>query len=73
MRVMSSVDDRTATLAWLVSELEHARKRGQTKIVGYLEAVLDDVVFEVESAARSESVSRVRFTGGGSLRSLPGR
>ena len=72
MRVMPSVDDRTATLAWLVSGLAHARKRGQTTIVGYLEVVLDDVVFEVESAARSESASRVRFTGGGSPRNLPG-
>ena len=70
---MSSVDDRTATLAWLVSGLEHTRRRGQTKVVGYLEAVLDDVVFEMESAARSESVSELRFTGEGSLRSLPGR
>ncbi len=59
MRVLLSVDDRTATLAWLVSGLEHARTQGQTKILGYLEAVLDDVVFEMESAARSELVSRV--------------
>ena len=54
-----SVDDRRATLAWLVSGLEHARRRGQTRILGYLEAVLDDVVFEMELAARSESVSRI--------------
>jgi hypothetical protein len=56
VRERLSVDDRTATLMWLVSELEHARTRGQIKIVGYLEAVLDDVVFEMESAARSGSV-----------------
>ena len=72
MRVESSVDDRTATLVWLVSSLEHARRRGQTTIVNYLEAVLDDVVFEMESAARSESVSRVRFTGERSLQSPKG-
>jgi hypothetical protein len=60
VRVVSSVDDRTATLVWLVSGLEHARKRDQTKLVGYLEAVLDDVVLEMESAARSGSV----FAGG---------
>ncbi len=54
MRVMSSVDDRTATLMWLVRGLEHARTQGQTKVLGYLEAVLDDVVFEMESAARLE-------------------
>jgi hypothetical protein len=70
---MSSVDDRTATLMWLVSRLEHAPTQGQTKVLGYLEAVLDDVVFEMESAAPLESVSRLRFTVGGSLRSLPGR
>ena len=41
-----------ATLAWLVRALEHVRTRGQTKLVGYLEAVVEDVVFEVEAAAR---------------------
>ena len=45
------VDTDTATLVWLVNALEHTRARGQTKLVGYLEAVVDDVVFEVESAA----------------------
>jgi hypothetical protein len=32
--------------------LEYARSNGQTKVIGYLEAVLDDVVFEMEIAAR---------------------
>jgi hypothetical protein len=41
-----------ATLAWLVSALEHMRSRGQMKLVGYLEEVADDVVFEVEMVAR---------------------
>jgi hypothetical protein len=59
VRDMSSVEDQTATLVWLVSGLEYARTRGQTMILGYLEAVLDDVLFEMESAARSESDSRV--------------
>jgi hypothetical protein len=45
-------DTETATLAWLESALEHTRIRGQTKLVGYLEAVVEDVVFEVEVAAR---------------------
>ena len=45
-------DIDTATLAWLVSVLEQARSQGQSKAVGYLEAVTDDVVFEMESAAR---------------------
>ena len=46
------VDTETATLAWLVSALEHARARGQTKLVDYLEAVVEDVVFEMESDTR---------------------
>jgi hypothetical protein len=46
------VNNETATLAWLVEALEHARSMGQTKVVGYLEEVADDVVFEVEAAAR---------------------
>ena len=52
------VDTDTRTLAWLVSALEQARREGQAKAVGYLEAVADDVVFEMESAAR-----RSRFKG----------
>jgi hypothetical protein len=45
-------DSETITLAWLVDALDYARSRGQTKVVGYLEEVADDVVFEVEVAAR---------------------
>ena len=45
-------DTDTATLAWLASALEQARRKGQCKAVGYLEAVLDDAVFEMEMAAR---------------------
>ncbi len=49
---MLGADTDTAALAWLVSALEQARREGQWKAVGYLEAVLDDVVFEMESVAR---------------------
>ena len=43
----------TATLAWLVGALEHARTtQGQSKAVGYLEAVANDVLFEMEMAVR---------------------
>jgi hypothetical protein len=35
----------------LAEALEYARAKGQTRVVGYLEAVLDDVVFEMESAS----------------------
>ncbi len=50
--VTSGVGTETATLAWLVESVEYARSNGQMKVVGYLEAVLDDVVFEMESVAR---------------------
>jgi hypothetical protein len=45
-------DAGTATLDWLASALEQTRREGQSKTVGYLEAVLDDVVFEIEFVAR---------------------
>ncbi len=49
---MLGADTENATLAWLEAALEHARADGQTRVVGYLETVLDDVVFEMESVAR---------------------
>jgi hypothetical protein len=49
--VATSTHDGTADLAWLVQALDYARAKGQTRVVGYLEAVLDDVVFEMESAS----------------------
>ena len=49
-------DTDTATWAWLVSALEQARGQDQTKLVAYLEAVADDVAFEVELAARGMPV-----------------
>ena len=50
--VRTGADTETATLGWLVEALEYARSNGQTRVTDCLEAVLDDVVFEVESAAR---------------------
>jgi len=49
-------DSETATLEWLVTALRYTRARGQSKLVGYLEEVVDDVVFEVEKAARRASL-----------------
>ena len=49
-------DTQTATLAWLVSALEQARTQGQFRAVGYLEAIADDVVFEMEMTARRSSL-----------------
>jgi hypothetical protein len=53
---MLRADTDTATWAWLVSALEQARGQDQTKLVAYLEAVADDVAFEVELAARGMPV-----------------
>ena len=54
------MDNDTATLEWLVEALEQARSQGQTKSIDYLETIAEDVVFELEMAARRASVgSRV--------------
>ena len=53
MSLMLGVANETAALAWLVGALEQARAQSQTKVVYYLEVILEDVVFEMESAARS--------------------
>ena len=50
--VRTGADTETVTLGWLVEALEYARANGQTRVVDYLEAVLDDVVFEMEATAR---------------------
>jgi hypothetical protein len=52
LEVMVSTHDGTVDLAWLVDALKYTHGNGQTRVVDYLEAVLDDVVFEMESAAR---------------------
>jgi ribosomal protein L18 len=45
-----------ATLAWLDGALEHAYSHGQSKALAYLEAVMEDVVFEQEMAVREAPV-----------------
>jgi hypothetical protein len=52
LKLKTDVDNYTATLAWLVSALEYARRQEQTKVLYYLETIADDVVFEMESAAK---------------------
>ncbi len=56
MELKGGVDNETAALAWLVSALEQARTRGQVKLVDYLETIADDVVFDMEMAARRASL-----------------
>ena len=50
--VPMGVDTETATLSWMVDALEHARSHGQSKTLGYLEEVAEDMAFEMEMVAR---------------------
>ena len=56
MELRGGVDNETAALVWLVSGLEQARKQGQTRLVDYLKTIADDMVFEMEMAARRASL-----------------
>ena len=47
-----SKDDEIC-LAWLADTLQQLRPEGRAKAVGYLEAVLEAVVFEMKMAPRS--------------------
>jgi hypothetical protein len=51
--------DTEMCLAWLAEALQQLRPEGQTKVVGYLEAVLEEVVFETKMVpgAYSRSVT----------------
>jgi hypothetical protein len=53
---MLIAETENATLAWLEAALEHAYSHGQRFALAYLEAVMEDVVFEEEMAARTASV-----------------
>jgi len=52
---MLAADTEYATLAWLEAALEHAYSHGQHLALAYLEAIMEDVVFEEEVAARKTS------------------
>ncbi len=52
---MLVADTEAATLAWLEVALEHAYSCGQHSALAYLEAVIEDVVFAEEMAARKAS------------------
>ncbi len=51
METSSKTDE--ATLAWLGDALGHAHAHGQTRILAYLEAVMEDAVFEIVDARKS--------------------
>ena len=58
--VPMGVDTETATLSWMVDALEHARSHGQSKTLGYLEEIAEDMAFEMEMVTRrGAKVSRV--------------
>jgi hypothetical protein len=40
--------DNEVCLAWLADTLQQLRLEGRTKVVGYLEAVSEEVVFETK-------------------------
>ena len=40
--------DIEVCLAWLAQALQQLRPEGRTKVVGYLEAVLEEIVFETK-------------------------
>ena len=45
--------DNGVCLEWLAHALRQLRQEGQTKVVGYLEAVSEEVVFEMKALPRS--------------------
>ena len=47
------LDNNEVCLAWLEGALGQLRAEGRTKVVRYLEAVLEVVVLEMEGAPRS--------------------
>ena len=42
--------DNEVSLAWLEDALQQLRQEGQTEVVGYLEAVFEELVFETKDA-----------------------
>jgi hypothetical protein len=45
--------DNEVCLEWLAHALQRLRSEGQTKVVSYLEAVSEEVVFEMKARPRS--------------------
>ena len=52
---VSSEGNESVSLAWLEHALEHAYTHGQMLALAYLEAVMEDVVFEMELAASKKA------------------
>jgi hypothetical protein len=45
--------DNDVCLDWLVDALQRTRVEGQAKVVGYLEEVFEEVMFEMKAVAKS--------------------
>ncbi len=50
--VAASVGNETVSMAWLEDAIEHTHAHGQMKTLAYLEAVMEDVVFVLETVER---------------------
>ena len=58
-RLMFLSIDNEVCRAWLADALRRPRPGGRTKTVGYLEAVLEEVDFEMKMATTSSGTARV--------------
>jgi hypothetical protein len=56
VRTLLSTDNEVS-LAWLEGALQRLRREGQKKIVGYLEAVLEEIVFETKMPPRPSGLT----------------
>ena len=66
--------DNEVCLVWLEGVLGWLRAEGQTKVVGYLEAVLEEVVLEVDLRKEEVEVDhRIKYGAAGPLWELPGQ
>jgi hypothetical protein len=54
---MSLSTDNEVCLAWLAEALQQLSQEGQEKAVGYLEAALEEVLFETKMPPRPSSLS----------------
>jgi hypothetical protein len=52
LNLAASEGEESVSLAWLEEALEYAYAHGQMQTLAHLEAVMEDVVFQMEMAAR---------------------
>ena len=49
--------DNEVSLAWLEGALQRLRPEGEKKVVDYLEAVLEEIVFETKMSTRPSGLT----------------